>query len=1748
MVQNDLLWMNFNPTEAQSYLIDTFNKALQTRSDNGATFDVLDPGHATLTPYGSAAETPALNIYPTYSRQYTQWDQRTLEEAIASYRLVDAATCFYIFIEFCYVDLERRWETAHTAARAARCAKDQSKNAAVYMETMLRNLNWDDFIVNWGSEFNFAVTRYVNSTPDGPAWFARTKNAYKDPESELAHWKQYDITYYQTLWHNRFMGGIDEKMVITSALGLESTITLKHISYSDRRALWTTVLEFWGPFDDVGFTAYVKASWVRQAPDFMENIGAGTYEDVLALYPNTPASVIIHTMWGPFLAIDNYLQGPPASLIALVAQFDTFVMTQYGASATFRAAYNAIVGASLDIVPLGWRTPGSVHYGGSPMCPFGGGTTFVQPQFSWDDSCSSELKATFKVTPEIILFGIGVPDTSTAASVCTLAQTTSASCTTIANAAITAWNTLALADPTRANTISTLSIAVTNDVKAMNIEIVQNSKVQGNYTVLHQAILSSSAYDVFGWMELMDWVHGYREVVSFQGDVATFVLMSEPVAPRQFMALPLEVPQASSVYLWAISIFTTIGLVGVSILTFLYILMDRLEFDTRQLFFFNRIVGPVWVGRPLLLVRAFTALLALSTAPVDFVVTDGLSRFQYATRSWFDSLILTAEGTWLTYVVNDFLLVVTGELSILYAPLSSLSVWIITLVWDLAAPVQVTASLKRNCTRTNFDHQVACTSGSVAIGSSTRLLSFIIVNIACIVGALVIGVVIKCILRRSKPRLNWPLLVPASGATFLGTTFETMSSSAAVMCGFFTAKIGNSKWVFDTKLWIIFDANAIAVPSDISTKNVNYSSRKFASLKLNDVTKDKKPEHRYFCGISKQRLKIIGGILYMAASLFGSVSYMTLTKNKMANDFWWASFNASGTFTYLADWFNSQLLIVNQTDKLEITNSSFSELKSFSDPSTSTAFSSIYIRSSVYENDRDLYSAVNGIRNTDACLLPWIATQYCYVNMDKQWEMANSAARQTRCKKYVDNGAIYLESILRNMNWTAFTSCWGSSFELAIAKDLKQDQVGTTWLQTTQSAAALPFKDVTHEVDYWKSKHIVRYTTQWQNYKTHGMIDKFVIQNAFGHEYPMTLKSTNGTFRLSTQTSLKMYWTWASDLWAIASPSTLMNGASLLRKSPTQRGAFTDKSLTMEQILIQNGTFRSPLSIGYQLFHDNIGPFGSVDLWHVPTPLSLTQWYSQAKAIVANALASSFVSGGNKTFPAQRDLLSISLPSQMFPVPPSMDITAYVGWGGNLLCNELPATKTLTQGLWALTGADTACSTALSEGFPTDRMYLLLSALASGVALGDTAANCAAAGQLEMVSPTECTKSISLIAQWALKHIGTATLESLRTEALAVQNDVSKVNVELMQYAQTIATKQNFILRSPIVTSTTGVFDYFAWMYLTDWVSGVREVITFEGDVGVINAITARIQQSSYLVNAQEIPVNASFYFRSLCQYITAVLICVAVIVLVQSFVQKFRNEGLNYFEMNRVAGIVWIGRPLLFVRSMTALALLSTGSLNLTNIGNAAVLESPITEWYTTILAAGEVGWLIYIVNDITMIYTKNLTMHYATVVGLLTWISAAVLSLASPVMPLVQIEKQCQVVQIDFQLVCTSGTVYIGDFNRFLTLVGIVIGLSLLGVIVVRLVCGAPTDTDEQMSFLLPCGAKYLYEKELWVHDGVYYMDLASAAMAGLLILPISSTLYVLDVKSWRVVYIARAECREGLDKHPHAEALAGALPMVM
>ncbi|OQR89003.1 hypothetical protein ACHHYP_06525, partial [Achlya hypogyna] len=336
----------------------------------------------------------------------------------------------------------------------------------------------------------------------------------------------------------------------------------------------------------------------------------------------------------------------------------------------------------------------------------------------------------------------------------------------------------------------------------------------------------------------------------------------------------------------------------------------------------------------------------------------------------------------------------------------------------------------------------------------------------------------------------------------------------------------------------------------------------------------------------RRRTVLTLGLIYLCATVAGSLSYLKLSTVSLANDFWWATFNTTGAQTFLANWYNRYLLISPSLGDVRLDSSRYGDTTDYSTASTLVAYSPLYPSIVQYQVASDVILAIRGLRTMDACHVPWISTQYCWLDFDQRWPMANSLRRQERCQqRYATNGAIYLEAPLRNLNWAVFGTCWGDSFDVAFAMDLRRDATGTSWLASVQQNS-MPEAD---EAMHWHRFGITSYTTQWQNYKSIGLTDTIAVENAFGFQYSLTLKATPPSFDFTTQTTMKMYWTFASDLWAVMANGTGITGQSLLRTSA--RFAFANS--TPEAVYFTNSTLVAPLDVVFSTFQIAVGPFGS---------------------------------------------------------------------------------------------------------------------------------------------------------------------------------------------------------------------------------------------------------------------------------------------------------------------------------------------------------------------------------------------------------------------------------------------------------------------------------------------------------------------------------------------------------------------------
>ncbi|KAF0688121.1 Aste57867_20235 [Aphanomyces stellatus] len=616
----------------------------------------------------------------------------------------------------------------------------------------------------------------------------------------------------------------------------------------------------------------------------------------------------------------------------------------------------------------------------------------------------------------------------------------------------------------------------------------------------------------------------------------------------------------------------------------------------------------------------------------------------------------------------------------------------------------------------------------------------------------------------------------------------------------------------------------------------------------------------------------------------------------------------------------------------------------------------------------------------------------------------------------------------------------------------------------------------------------------------------------------MTLSHSNGSYHFASQSTFQMYWGLASDLWAVSQNTTLIGGQSLIRTSGSY--AFANKS--MFTLLAQNGTVVTPLGAAFTLVQSTIGPFGSIDMRNIPCPASVKQFVTAGLDILVRTLA------GSATAALLYGSVSENVLGNLIVLP--SNYMAVHGWGvfgGNILCPEMSDAGYVENGMATLTDGTSACGQSSIVSLQMTKPHVMLAVVAVWLSLPNQSVSAVCAHE---TSPMGCaTNYMGPSTSFVQDHISPSDIHALETLATVAVADVSSIGATIFQYVQMDSTSPLEMLEYVVFDPADPTFFFWAWQYVLQWAVGHRQVVRFEGDVGFIHLVTEVKEAMQQDILAHEFLTTLASYICSSVQYITGVMLAITIAIALYILSSRGSVEASNLMKMNRVAGIVWVGRPLLLLRGVTALALLSTGTLELQIkhgcLSYFSVVDVP---WYKTILAAGETTWLVYITNDLLMIWTKQYTSLYASNSGVLTWFVAAVLSLTMPVVHHATVNPICHIYQMDFQLVCASGVAAIGQITRFYWLLGIIASSNLVCYVVARLYyqgLGNIVDTPKCHSRLLSAGAKYFFTRSNWLYHNVYYMDPASALMNGLVSFPWCQWTYIFDIKLWRILVVERS-----------------------
>ncbi|KAF0696677.1 Aste57867_12582 [Aphanomyces stellatus] len=496
---------------------------------------------------------------------------------------------------------------AHTAKRQVRCAHVELHNGAVYMELLIRNSPLGCLSTStWAFAIEATILAPLRNLPQGQLWLVacaqRTRFTIPD---EVTHWTDHSIQYWLYNMQNLYHDGISDSISIRNALGNTQSIRTKTMSLLLWGvASWSTVIAHIGAFNDLLACQLLGCSLIRQANNSVDALGIRWVHDVLA--PGwSPGIMLVQQVIGPFTAIDNKWVVIPPTVLRFIQTWQE----QMYPTLTTHVDFATIT--TVDPVTLNWTQDGTQFYGSNPMCPYGTPQLYVQPSFGCYDDCATQVLHTIDLTGVSVLFAtLWMSSTLISAipQVCHLCHTTTPVCT---RALLQVQNSSSEIEMDVSNVTSKL----TREWMALNISFMQMANRNGIDFVLTQPLIDISYSDpwtFYGWVMVYEWLVGQREVYSFDGDEGSVTLMSQAHPSFTMAANALELPQNACTYISFVSVYVTFVLCSVGLLVLMYAVAVGFDFDGVNLFQFNRVVGSVWVDRPILFVRCMTALFNLA--------------------------------------------------------------------------------------------------------------------------------------------------------------------------------------------------------------------------------------------------------------------------------------------------------------------------------------------------------------------------------------------------------------------------------------------------------------------------------------------------------------------------------------------------------------------------------------------------------------------------------------------------------------------------------------------------------------------------------------------------------------------------------------------------------------------------------------------------------------------------------------------------------------------------------------------------------------------------------------------------------------------------------------------------------------------------------------------------------------------------------------------------------------------------------
>ncbi|KAH9079990.1 hypothetical protein Ae201684P_020570 [Aphanomyces euteiches] len=980
-VNNDFWWRQFNTTGGQTFLSDLIASRL-ILGQSGA-FSLFNESAIVAKDYSQANVN--VDLRPTAARRL-MLAPFSLETAIKTIRKNTLYENIHTIIAYCWVDFGRQFELAHTAQRQHRCANNKVDNAAVYLDSLLRNIHPNELMerqhrcannkvdnaavyldsllrnihpnelmeTSFGLNIYKTVIQHVLLLPNGQHWLSELQNhTLLSVTDELAQWQRVGLQYYGIQYQNCFQYGLDERIVIRNAFGVERSITSTSIPYLDRGlTAWSTAPFNMGLWNDMAVCNHYDCSLVRSSNRSLEELGR-TWDEAYDILSSKSNVFLLRNHLGPLTSINiTYIPVPPTLTTSVIA-FKKALSTALKADARVNELYKTMNDANIDVIPPSWRGSGILYHGGNPFgAQFGVPMPYPQAPFSFNDGCQAQDPFLINFGLESLLFAMhAVKFTSDMTQLaCSCSEIGVRQC----NAALLgAWTTLAAMNlPVNQFNFDMSAQEISN----LQIQFIQMATINSSQVLLSQPIIqdASGAWPLFGWIALYDWVDGTREVLNFEGDAGNFTLMSDRTDYQEYRIQTTDVTRTASSNFWYVSQYVTVMSCVLTAILVLCGAFEKLQIIGTNLFQYNRVFGSVWIGRSALCIRAFGSIVVLCTSTATLSSTNQVTYFSNYQRPYLATLILVGEALWMVYVLNDTLLPLTRQYSTECARLSFIFSFIIVMGVEFISPFVVQTTVNRDCVITSFRRGLDCTIARVDIGSWSRVWQIIgIQNFSVVLSYLLVR-----IYRRGVKDIDLRechVLVPAAANSYFtlqdGSAWQ-LDAVACVMAGMFPT----NTHIFDFKIWAFLERTSLAT----------YSIDRIRVQRANSTVTSKPMFH------SRHAWYSVLGLMYMACSIAGSYAFLELTNAATANDFWWASFDSNAQI-HLCNWFNAYLQFGPSLPNIELADPAYGSALSTTSNSTadSLQISPLYA-GAIQDEANSLINVITSLRLMDGCSIPWI--------------------------------------------------------------------------------------------------------------------------------------------------------------------------------------------------------------------------------------------------------------------------------------------------------------------------------------------------------------------------------------------------------------------------------------------------------------------------------------------------------------------------------------------------------------------------------------------------------------------------------------------------------------------------------------------------------------------------------------------------------------------------------------------------------